>query len=415
MKPPVSCIICGMEKQIHMDKIVCLALLLSVSCATFAADSLRETFRSPQGAARENTGPLFWMHGTETPERLREYVGRVDESGQGVLTIESRPHVDWMRDGWWRDVDIVLDACRKRGMKMMVFDDYWWPSQGMGGKYPIPEKFQCRDVKGSVYPIREVPAKAENEVARVRVREVGTNAFELAANGDRMIVYAWFTSKGGYRFPTVNGLDEEAVDWFIANYYQPYYDRYKESFADGTIPGFFFDEPQFRSWWGPALAQELAARGDDAGELLTALKFKLADADDQSRALYRYLDARAEVWGRTMYGRQSDWCRKRGVYSSGHFHVLHLLQHVAAGEDGAVVVVGVLEEVSARIHAVLPAPVALAAVHRAPPRLRAGIVVAVEGAGLRLGIGEFELERRQQFARIVAARLQLLRERRAPP
>jgi hypothetical protein len=142
-----------------MNKIACLALLFSASCATFAADSLRETFRSPQGAARENTGPLFWMHGTETPERLREYVGRVDESGQGVLTIESRPHVDWMRDGWWRDVDIVLDACTKRGMKMMVFDDYWWPSQGMGGKYPIPEKFQCRDVKGSVYPIREVPAK----------------------------------------------------------------------------------------------------------------------------------------------------------------------------------------------------------------------------------------------------------------
>ena len=41
---------------------------------------LREEFRSPQGAARENTGPLFWMHGTETPERLREYVGRVDNA-----------------------------------------------------------------------------------------------------------------------------------------------------------------------------------------------------------------------------------------------------------------------------------------------------------------------------------------------
>ncbi|MBP5510791.1 MAG: hypothetical protein J6Z49_07740, partial [Kiritimatiellae bacterium] len=32
-----------------------------------------------------------------------------------------------------------------------------------------------------------------------------------------------------------------------------------------------------------------------------------------------YHDARAEVWGRTMYGRQSDWCRKHGVFSSGHF------------------------------------------------------------------------------------------------
>ena len=296
------------------------AVVLSAVFLPFAASAgLREDFRAPQGAARENTGPLFWMHGTESPERLREYVGRVDESGQGILTIESRPHIDWMREGWWRDVDIVLDACKKRGMKMMVFDDYWWPSQGMGGKYPIPEQFQCRDVKGTVYWSYEVPKTAENEVARIVVKEIEKGVFRPGPDGDKTIVYTWFTSNGNYRFPTVNGLDETAVDWFISQYYQPYYDRYAVEFKDGTIPGFFFDEPQFRSWWGPALAQELTARGEDAGVLLTALKFKLTDADDQARALYHYLDARAEVWGRTMYGRQSDWCRKHGVYSSGHF------------------------------------------------------------------------------------------------
>ena len=303
------------------------ASLIAIVCAAaavqpFAAASAyvaREDFRAPKGAARENTGPLFWLHGTETEERLREYVGRVDESGQGVLTIESRPHKDWMRDGWWRDVNIVLDECKKRGMKMMVFDDYWWPSQGMGGKYPIPEKYQCRDVKGTVYWGHEAPDKVENEVARIMVKEIEKGVFRPGEDGDKVIVYTWFTSKGGYRFPTVNGLDEEAVDWFIANYYQPYYDRYAKEFKDGTIPGFFFDEPQFRAWWGSALEKELKARGDDAGELLTALKFNLADPEAQASALYRYHDARAEVWGRTMYGRQSDWCRKHGVYSSGHF------------------------------------------------------------------------------------------------
>ena len=295
------------------------AVLLTVAPLSTTAASLRESFRSPQGVARENTGPLFWMHGTETEARLREYVGRVAESGQGILTIESRPHIDWMRDGWWRDVDIVLDECRKRGIKMMVFDDYWWPSQGMGGKYPIPEKFQCRDVKGTVYGSHEAPATVSNEVARVQVKEVEPGVYRIGMDGDKVIVYTWFTSNGNYRFPTVNGLDEAAVDWFIANYYQPYYDRYQEAFRDGTIPGFFFDEPQFRAWWGDALAKELKARGDDAGELLTALKFKLADPVDQAAALYRYHDARAEVWGRTMYGRQSEWCAKHGVFSSGHF------------------------------------------------------------------------------------------------
>ena len=288
----------------------------------------RREFRSPQGATRENTGPLFWMHGTETEARLREMVGRVAESGQGILTIESRPHVDWMREGWWRDVDIVLDECKKRGLKMMVFDDYWWPSQSMGGKYPIPEKYQCRDVKAAVYAIGAAPGKVENEICRVAATETKKGFFKLGPDGDKTIVYSWHVPPNGRvqglggsqgRFAYVNGLDEEAVDWFLANYYQPYYDRYEKEFKDGTIPGFFFDEPETMGVWGPALEKELASRGEDVGELLTAFKFKLADPEAQARACYRYHDARAETWGRTMYGRQSEWCREHGVYSSGHF------------------------------------------------------------------------------------------------
>ena len=304
------------KKGNEMKRMIGIAAALV--CGVCAADIVQD-FRTPKGAVRENTGPLFWLHGTETEARLREYVGRVDESGQGILTIESRPHIDWMRAGWWRDVDIVLDECKKRGMKVMMFDDYWWPSQGMGGKYPIPEQYQCRDVKGTVYWNHEAPEKVENEVARINVKEIDKGVFKPGPDGDKTIIYTWFTSKGGYRFPTVNGLDEAAVDWFISQYYQPYYDRYAKEFKDGTIPGFFFDEPQFRAWWGDALANELKARGENVGELLTALKFKLADPEEQARALYRYHDARAEVWGRTMYGRQSDWCKKHGVYSSGHF------------------------------------------------------------------------------------------------
>ncbi|MBO7654286.1 MAG: hypothetical protein J6U40_05140, partial [Kiritimatiellae bacterium] len=180
-----------------------------------AVADLREDFRAPKGAVRENTGPLFWMHGTETPERLREYVERVDESGQGILTIESRPHINWMRPEWWRDVDIILDACRKRGVKMMVFDDYWWPSQGMGGKYPLPEKYQCRDIKADVYAKGEAPDKVENEICRVTATETDKGVFRLGADGDKTIVYAWFVPSMGRvqglggslgRFPYVNGL-----------------------------------------------------------------------------------------------------------------------------------------------------------------------------------------------------------------
>ena len=304
-----------------------IGITTALLCGICVADIVQD-FRVPQGVARENTGPLFWMHGTETEARLREMVGRVAESGQGILTIESRPHIDWMRAGWWRDVDIVLDECKKRGVKMMVFDDYWWPSQSMGGKYPIPEKYQCRDIKAAVFAKGAAPEKVENEICRVIATETKEGFFRMGPDGDKTIVYSWHVPPKGRvqglggsqgRFTYVNGLDEEAVDWFLANYYQPYYDRYRSSFEDGTIPGFFFDEPETMGVWGPTLEKELAARGENVGELLTAFKFRLADPEAQARAIYRYHDARAEVWGRTMYGRQSDWCRKHGVFSSGHF------------------------------------------------------------------------------------------------
>ena len=41
------------------------ALLCGICVADIAQD-----FRVPQGVTRENTGPLFWLHGTETEARL---------------------------------------------------------------------------------------------------------------------------------------------------------------------------------------------------------------------------------------------------------------------------------------------------------------------------------------------------------
>ena len=158
----------------------------------------------------------------------------------------------------------------------------------MGGKYPIPEKYQCRDIKAVVFAKGEAPAKAENEICRVVATETAKGVFRLGADGDRTIVYSWFVPPKGRvqglggsqgRFPYVNGLDEEAVDWFLANYYQPYYDKYRAEFENGTIPGFFFDEPETMGVWGPALERELAARGEDVGELLTAFKFKLSNPE----------------------------------------------------------------------------------------------------------------------------------------
>ncbi len=101
-----------------------------------AMGRLEQQFRTLPMAARQWTGPLFWLHGDESRERLETYIAKIAESGNGCFTAESRPHKDWLGEGWYRDLDICLQAAKKHDLKMWIFDEKWWPSQGIGGKVP---------------------------------------------------------------------------------------------------------------------------------------------------------------------------------------------------------------------------------------------------------------------------------------
>src|SRR5208337_1985347 len=97
---------------------------------------LERQFRTLPLEARRSLGPLFWLHGDESRQRLETYVNKVAEGGNGCFTTESRPHVDWLGEGWWRDLGICLQAAKRNGLQMWIFDEKWWPSQGVGGKVP---------------------------------------------------------------------------------------------------------------------------------------------------------------------------------------------------------------------------------------------------------------------------------------
>ena len=50
---------------------------------------LERQFRELPIEARRLTGPLFWLHGDESRERLEMYVAKVAEGGNGCFTAES--------------------------------------------------------------------------------------------------------------------------------------------------------------------------------------------------------------------------------------------------------------------------------------------------------------------------------------
>jgi hypothetical protein len=66
--------------------------------------------------------PFFWQQG-ETEEVLREYMAAIQNAGIGAVCLEARPHPDFAGPLWWRDLDIILEEARTRGMKVWILAD----------------------------------------------------------------------------------------------------------------------------------------------------------------------------------------------------------------------------------------------------------------------------------------------------
>ena len=321
--------------------------------------SLEREFRELPLEARRQIGPLFWLHGDESKERLEMYVGKVAEGGNGGFTTESRPHNDWLGPNWFRDVGICLEEAKKHGLKVWIFDEQWWPSQGVGGK--VPARYAAKQLAASATLVEgprsyEAPENDERLIAVLAGRVDGDGAIDGGSLVDltpsiRNGKLAWeapagrwqvmrFThqlapglGQGGGKSLSVDGMSKDCVDWFLETVYQPHYDHFKDDFGK-TIAGFFYDEPETRGDWGTVLNTVLAEHGVDWKKAYVAYKFRLA-GEEQAAARFQYLDARAEAWGRTMYGGITRWCEARGVRSIGHFmeHAnMYLMQDFCAGD-----------------------------------------------------------------------------------
>ncbi len=303
---------------------------------------MEQLFRELPMEAKRLTGPLFWLHGDESKQRLEMYVQKTAESGNGSFTAESRPHRDWLGEGWYRDLAICLEAAKQHDLEMWIFDEKWWPSQMIGGK--VPPQYATKVLVAETVDV-DGPKTIDLE-GHIGERYVAAVAGRVtdggAIDGDSLIDLAssikdgrltwqapagkWqvikFTHKQGPglgqgKKPSIDGASQNCTDYFIRTVYQPHFDRFQDDFGK-TIPGFFYDEPETRGDWGTELNKVLDEWNVDWKKAYVAHTLKLAGEDDTA-AKFQYIDAFAEAWGRTMYGTMSRWCRKRGVKSMGHF------------------------------------------------------------------------------------------------
>jgi len=277
---------------ITFTAVACAAIIILFSAAVAARAADPEAGSAPQGVAalerqfrelppeaRRHTGPLFWLHGDDSKERLEMYVGKVAEGGNGAFTTESRPHTDWLGEGWWRDLGICLDAAKKQNLQMWIFDEKWWPSQAVGGKVPPryaakrleaaavevdgPRAFEAEGYEGDRY-IAAIAGQvnAEGKIAANTLVDLGPNiregklSWQAPAGKWRILKFTHKQAPGlvqvGGSQLSVDGASKDCVDWFLQTVYQPHFEHYGPDFGK-TIRGFFYDEPETQGDWGTEL------------------------------------------------------------------------------------------------------------------------------------------------------------------
>ena len=325
--------------------------------------------------------PFLWMRGEEEPI-LRREIGKIAECGIRAICVEARPHDDFCGNGWWHDMDIVLDEAKKRDMRIWILDDRHFPTGYANGlietKYPERKKqyLACTvaDVFGSACertlnvgrmlkpsigfweignPVDYAERANNRLLALTALRFEEDNRFhedaiDLSACVDEDGFARFTLPEGAWRVHAlyltrtdggnpayINMLDESSAHTQIEGVYEAHYERYAEEFGK-SIAGFFSDEPQFGNIsdqvfdtklgrkkmplpWSDEMAAMLRARH---GEALNArLPFLFAESADKAvgpQIRYDYMDCASRLYAKNFSRPIGEWCRKHGVEYIGH-------------------------------------------------------------------------------------------------
>jgi len=316
--------------------------------------------------------PFFWQRGNHT-DAIPEQIERIYHAGCTEFCVESKSHPEFCRDGWWRDMDIILAEAKKRNMRVWILDDDRFPTGHAAGmiqeKYPHLRQWHLTerhiDLVGpaaelSVF-VREPGCQEDIVLGAYAYRRIADadetctyEAIDLTANikGNFLYwnvpdgiwrIFIYFKSRrGGFR-NYMDMISAESVRVLIDAVYETHYAHYSEYFGN-TIAGFFSDEPAFANqafraprvdygfyeqrigtqglalpWNENVRAMMEAYLGFDPMPHLNLLWYSdAAKGGEQAEIRFAYMDAITRLYSECFDKQVGNWCRAHGVLHTGH-------------------------------------------------------------------------------------------------
>ncbi len=313
--------------------------------------------------------PFFWQKG-QSNEIIAEYIDQMYAQGIRNFCIESRPHPEFLEDGWWKTMDLIIEKAQEKGMHLWILDDDKFPTGHANGK--VPEKlrrrylhYHCFDVHSDGSEIQlnmSCPCgmrKMMQDRRHMKDRIAAVIAVKKDIQGHNLImegtetdltgglsdglltctlpkgpwsvfaVYETLCSEGRGVEEYLDPMRREATEVLLSEVYEKHYAHYAGHFGK-TILGFFSDEPSFGNAngrqevigksemplpWNKEVSRQFLERGFETKDLVYLFR---GDGKHASDVRYQYMDIITGLYQKNFTGTLGEWCRNHGVIYVGH-------------------------------------------------------------------------------------------------
>lgn len=325
--------------------------------------------------------PFWFWNGDMQPAEMERQLRAMKEAGIHSVVFHPRSGMGgqfghgeleyYLSETYFERFKAGLEICRRLGLKVVLYDEYNWPSGQAGG----------RVLRGGMVGTRQVPPNPEyiaKHLAMVEVpvgaenhREnswkvpagklVGVIAAQAGKDGLVRSTFKnltsevsegslkWHVPEGNWRLmffmqrdsPPSEGpgtaaqispccpdlMNPAAIDKFISVTHDEYYRRFPEYFG-GTITGIFTDEPGFLNNridgvfantvpWTDALPEFFERK--NGYSLVDSLPLVwVGESEENARVRSDFWDALSTLYMDTYFRKIYDWCRAHRIESIGH-------------------------------------------------------------------------------------------------
>jgi hypothetical protein len=252
----------------------------------------------------------------------------------GGLRPGAQAAVPFLSPEYFRLYNLALDEAKKRGLEVILYDDYAFPTGTAAGQ--LAEKYPQHVAKSLNMSERDAAGPAQLEIPMPRGIYIGavlmnrdTRELKDVSDSRRGDTVAFQIPSGNWkamvfylpeaRARVVDYLDDQAVDAFMSLTYRQYEKNFGQHFG-GLITQTFYDEPsmhhQDRMWTASFNARFQQKYGYSPMKYYPALWYDIGpDTAAARNALFGF---RGELWRTNFIQKLNDWCAARRLRFGGH-------------------------------------------------------------------------------------------------